>query len=53
MANDKNNMNELVAEDDDPTAELEMLADTYDFIGKKRKEVDPSITELESDLQNR
>ncbi len=53
MANDKNKMNELVEEDDDPTAELEMLADTYDFIGKKPKEVDPSITELESDLQNR
>jgi chromosome segregation ATPase len=53
MANDKNNTNELVAEDDDPTVELEMLADTYDFIGQKREEVDPSITELESNLQNR
>ena len=53
MANDKTNMNELVAEDDDPTAELEVLADTYDFIGNKRKEVDPSIAALETDLQNR
>ena len=53
MANDKNNTNELVAEDDDPTVELEMLADTYDFIGQKREEVDPSITELEPNLQNR
>jgi chromosome segregation ATPase len=53
MANDKNIINELVTEDDDPTAELETLADTYDFVGQKRKQVDPSITELESDLQNR
>lgn len=53
MANDKNNTNKLVAEDDDPTAELEMLADTYDFVGRKRKEVAPSISELESDLKNR
>lgn len=53
MANDKNNINELVAGDDDPTVELEMLADTYDFIGKKSEEADPSITELKSDLQSR
>lgn len=30
-----------------------MLADTYDFVGQKRKRVDPSISDLESDLQNR
>lgn len=54
MANKKNNINELVVEDDDPTAELEMLADTYDFIGQKKKqEDDPSIVELRSDLQDR
>ncbi len=53
MANDKNNMNELVAEDDDATEELEMLADTYDFVGRKRNEVAPSITELESVLKDR
>jgi chromosome segregation ATPase len=53
MANDKNNLNELVAEVDDPTAELETLANTYEFVFKQRKEVDPSITELETVLQNR
>ena len=53
MANDKNNTNKLVAEDDDPTAELEMLADTYDFVGRKHKQVAPSLTELKSDLKNR
>jgi chromosome segregation ATPase len=53
MTNDKNNLNELVAEVDDPTAELETLANTYEFVGKQRKEVDPSITELETVLQNR
>ena len=53
MANDKNTMHELVADDDEPTAELDMLADTFDFVGRKRKAVDPSITALEPDLQNR
>lgn len=53
MANDKNIINELVTDDDDSTAELEMLADTLDFVGNKRKRVDPSITELESDLRHR
>ncbi|MEJ2129001.1 MAG: FHA domain-containing protein [Woeseiaceae bacterium] len=47
-------MNELVVEDDDPTAELETLADTYDFIGQqKEKDDDPSIVELKSDLADR
>jgi len=53
MANDKNTINELVADDDDTTAELEMLAATYDFVGRKREATAPSITELESDLKNR
>jgi chromosome segregation ATPase len=54
MANEKNNINELVVDDDDPTAELEMLADTYDFIGQQKKqETDQSIVELQSDLQDR
>jgi len=53
MANDKNNLHELVAEDDDPTAELDMLADTYGFVGRKRKEVDSSKKALEPDHQNR
>jgi len=53
MANDKNTTNELVADDDDTTAEFEMLAATYDFIGRKRAAAVPSIKELESDLKNR
>jgi chromosome segregation ATPase len=46
MANDKNTTNELVAEDDEPTADLEMLADTYDFVGQERKE--KRITQLQT-----
>jgi hypothetical protein len=53
MANDKNTTNELVADDDGTTAEFEMLAATYDFIGRKRAAAVPSIKELESDLKNR
>ncbi len=53
MANEKNNINELVADDDDPTAELETLADTYDFIGQQQDDNDPSIIELQSDLRDR
>jgi chromosome segregation ATPase len=65
MTNDKNNMNELVTDDDDPTAELEALtlesaddlsesaAATFDFINAQDRTTDASITELKSDLKSR
>lgn len=49
MANDKKNINELVREDDDPTAEFEALASTQDW----NKDLDqPSVSELQSDLKS-
>ena len=53
MANDKKNTNELVADDNDPTAELESLADTFDFVGQQAAKKEVSVSELESDLRNR
>jgi len=69
MANDKKNINELVTDDDDPTAELEVLAmspaqpetdsqsetgaDTYDYVESQKADRDVSITELKSDLKTR
>lgn len=63
MANDNNNINELVSEDDDPTAELEIPefavaleseseASTYDV----NEQIDAdgvSVSELQSDLRSR
>ena len=69
MANDKNNINELVSEEDDPTAELETLA--LKHVSAKRgdsdssesaantfgyaddEDSDASIPELRSDLKER
>lgn len=53
MANDKNNINELVTDDDDPTAELEALADTFDYFDQQEEQRVQSISELESDLKHR
>jgi chromosome segregation ATPase len=53
MTNENKNINELVIDDDDPTAELEMLADTFGFEPEPESEADLSIIELQSDLQNR
>lgn len=53
MANDKNNMNELVTDDDDPTAELETLADTFDYFEQQEEQRVQSISELQSDLKDR
>jgi chromosome segregation ATPase len=68
MANDKNNMNELVAQDDDPTAELEALdpvrlaaldedmgleAGSGTFGYQKEESEAAEISELESDLRAR
>ena len=53
MANDKKNTNELVAEDDDPTSELEALADTFDYFEQQAESENVSISELKSDLRNR
>ena len=51
MANDNKNINELVIDDDDPTAEFEALADTSSF--EPETEQAPSISELQSDLRSR
>lgn len=48
VANENNNSNTLVREDDDPTAELEVLAHTYGL-----RERDASTDELRSELQSR
>ena len=65
MTNDKKNMNELVTDDEDPTAELEALslqdveelsessAHTHDFFDKDNGAHASSISELKSDLKNR
>ena len=53
MANDKNKINELVIDDDDPTAELEMLADTFGFAESRSDDSGASLTELKSDLKTR
>jgi pSer/pThr/pTyr-binding forkhead associated (FHA) protein len=67
MANDNNNINELVADDDDPTAELEIPAFARDALGAEADaktfdadqsdDDDPSagvsVSELKSDLQLR
>ena len=65
MTNDKKNMNELVTDDEDPTAELEALslqdveelsessAHTHDFFDKDNGARASSISELKSDLKNR
>jgi chromosome segregation ATPase len=50
MANDNNNINELVSEDDDPTAEFEQLGRTH---GWEQDSGEPSISELQSDLDSR
>lgn len=63
MANDNNNINELVSEDDDPTAELEVPefaaalesesdAKTYD-VDERIDASGVSVSELESDLRSR
>ena len=67
MANENNNINELVADDNDPTAELEVLhfgkpvsdaeadAKTYNSEedDKRHRSARLSVSELESDLQSR
>ena len=65
MANDKNKIKELVSDDDDPTAELEVLAlkdgvaereadaDTSGLGRGRDVERDASISELKSDLKSR
>ena len=67
MTNDNNNINELVADDDDPTAELEILslakqqlgaeADAKTFDSAESEEEVSShgvtVSELESDLRSR
>ncbi len=68
MANDKNNMNELVADDDDPTSELEVLnlqssevideleadASTAGLNSVQSTRIDDEfISDLKSDLQTR
>ena len=63
MANDKNNSNELVTDDDDPTAEFETVvlpqvpaesaADTHGFEQSSPVDRDAAISELESNLKNR
>ena len=53
MTNENKNINELVIDDDDPTAELETLADTFGFEPEPEPEADLSIIELQSDLQSR
>ena len=65
MTNDKKNINELVTDDDDPTAELESLspqdiddlsesaAHTHDFEMSSDSGSDSSISDLKSDLKNR
>jgi chromosome segregation ATPase len=52
MANDKNIINELVAQDD-TTAQLEALADTYDFLGQPDDQRDRSetIDRLQFDIE--
>lgn len=49
MANDKKNIKELVSEDDDPTAEFELLGHTHEW---PENPAEPSIKELKSDLQS-
>ncbi|MDJ0813738.1 MAG: FHA domain-containing protein [Woeseiaceae bacterium] len=53
MANDNKNTNELVINDDEPTAELETLADTYVFKPPAEQDELPTINELRSDLRSR
>ncbi len=53
MANDNNNTNELVTDADVPTAELEALAETFGFDPDPEDDAAPSLTQLQSDLQNR
>lgn len=53
MTNDNKNINELVIDDDDPTVELESLADTFDFGPEPRDDDFASSSELRSELRNR
>jgi chromosome segregation ATPase len=53
MANDKNTVNELVADNDATTSELEALADTCGYIGQQENRLDkPSIVELKTRLRD-
>lgn len=53
MANDNKNSKELVTDHDDPTAELETLAETFEFEPAPKPVKTPSVNELQSDLQRR
>jgi chromosome segregation ATPase len=53
MTNDNKNINELVIDDDDPTVELESLADTFGLEPEDRDDDLPTGDELQSDLRNR
>jgi DNA repair exonuclease SbcCD ATPase subunit len=54
MANDNNNTKELVTDHDDPTVELETLAETFEYEPPAPKPVKvTTVNELQSDLRRR
>lgn len=53
MTNNNKNTNELVIDDDDPTAELEILADTCGLETQTEEDSEQSTRQLRNDLRHR